>query len=129
MKFGFVAKHRGTWPLAMMCEALGVSRNGFYAWLSRPRSQRGLEDEVLASQVRQTSWAATAPIAPGACGMTCWHGVNDADCTALNGSCVSRPCVRGRDTEACGQRSRREASGSPPWVQAATPSPLKHFQV
>ena len=54
MKFGFVAKHRGTWPLAMMCEALGVSRSGFYAWLSRPRSQRSLVDEVLGSQVRQS---------------------------------------------------------------------------
>ena len=54
MKFGFMAKHRGTWPLAMMCEALGVSRSGFYAWLSRPRSQRSLVDEVLGSQVRQS---------------------------------------------------------------------------
>lgn len=54
MKFGFVAKHRGTRPLAMMCEALGISRSGFYAWLSRPRSQRSLEDEVLGSQVRQS---------------------------------------------------------------------------
>ncbi len=54
MKFAFVANHRGTWPLAMMCEALGVSRSGFYAWLSRPRSQRSLEDEVLGSQVRQS---------------------------------------------------------------------------
>eukprot|EP01012_Entosiphon_sulcatum_P053304 TRINITY_DN73348_c0_g1_i1.p1 TRINITY_DN73348_c0_g1~~TRINITY_DN73348_c0_g1_i1.p1 ORF type:complete len:105 (-),score=15.91 TRINITY_DN73348_c0_g1_i1:27-341(-) len=54
VKFGFVAKHRGAWPLVMMCEALGASRTGFYAWLSRPRSQRSLEDEVLGSQVRQS---------------------------------------------------------------------------
>ena len=50
MRFGFVAKHRGTWPLTMMCEALGVSRRGFYAWLSRPRSQRSPKDQVLGSQ-------------------------------------------------------------------------------
>lgn len=54
MKFGFVAKHRGTWPMAMMCEALSVSRSGFYAWISRPRSQGRLVDEVLGSQVRQS---------------------------------------------------------------------------
>ena len=28
MKFGFVAKHRGIWPVLWMCEALGVSRSG-----------------------------------------------------------------------------------------------------
>ena len=32
MKFGFVAKHRSIWPLAWLCEALGVSRlNRVYA--------------------------------------------------------------------------------------------------
>lgn len=54
MKFGFVAKHRGAWPVLMMCESLGVSRSGFYAWLNRPRSQRSLDDEVLGSKVRQS---------------------------------------------------------------------------
>jgi transposase-like protein len=38
--FGFVAKHRGIWPAAFLCEALGVSRSGFYAWLSRGPSAR-----------------------------------------------------------------------------------------
>ena len=37
-----------------MCEALGVSRSGFYAWLVRPRSQRSLDDEVLGTQVRHS---------------------------------------------------------------------------
>ena len=40
MKFGFVAKHRGVWPVRLMCEALGVSRGGFYAWITRPKSRR-----------------------------------------------------------------------------------------
>ena len=54
MKFGFVAKHRGAWPVNLMCEALGVSRGGFYAWLTRPRSQRSLSDEMLGAQVHQS---------------------------------------------------------------------------
>jgi hypothetical protein len=28
MKFGFIAKHRSAWPVAWLCEALGVSRSG-----------------------------------------------------------------------------------------------------
>jgi putative transposase len=54
VKFGFVAKHREAWPVNLVCEALGVSRSGFYAWLNRPRSQRSLDDEVLGRQVRQS---------------------------------------------------------------------------
>ena len=47
VKFGFIAKHRGVWPAGWLCEALGVSRGGFYAWLTRPRSQRSRSDEAL----------------------------------------------------------------------------------
>jgi hypothetical protein len=45
VKFGFIAKHRGIWPAEWLCGALGVSRGGFYAWLTRPRSQRSRSDE------------------------------------------------------------------------------------
>ena len=52
MKFGFVARHRGIWPAEWLCEALGVSQGGFYAWLTRPRSQRSRSDEDLSLKVR-----------------------------------------------------------------------------
>ncbi len=52
MKFGFIAKHRGVWPAGWLCEALGVSRGGFYAWLTRPRSQRVQSNEDLGAKVR-----------------------------------------------------------------------------
>ena len=35
MRFAFIAKHRGIWPVSWLCGALGVSRSGFHAWLAR----------------------------------------------------------------------------------------------
>ena len=52
MKFKFIAKHRGIWPLTWMCEVLDVSPTGFYSCLSRPPSKRQREDEVLIRQIR-----------------------------------------------------------------------------
>src|SRR5260370_12126165 len=52
VKFGFIAKHRGIWPAGWLCEALGVSRGGVYAWLTRPRSQRNRTDEELGAKGR-----------------------------------------------------------------------------
>ena len=52
MKFTFIAKHRVIWPAGWLCGALGVSRGGFYAWLTRPRSQRSRSDEELSAKVR-----------------------------------------------------------------------------
>ena len=52
MKFAFVAKHRGIWPVRWMCEALGVSCSGFHAWLARPPSKRARTDEEVGARVR-----------------------------------------------------------------------------
>jgi putative transposase len=52
VRFAFIAKHRGIWPAEWLCGALGVSRGGFYAWLTRGRSQRSRSDEELGAKVR-----------------------------------------------------------------------------
>ncbi len=52
MKFAFIAKHRGIWPVAWLCEALGVSRSGFHAWLTRSPSRRDRDDEAIGAKVR-----------------------------------------------------------------------------
>lgn len=54
MKFSFVAKHRGVWPVTWICEVLDVSPSGFYDWLKRPPSQRAQYDEVLIKDIRRS---------------------------------------------------------------------------
>jgi len=52
VKFAFIAKHRTAWPLSWLCSALGVSRSGFHAWLTRRPSRRALDDERIVPLVR-----------------------------------------------------------------------------
>lgn len=52
MKFAFIATHRGIWPAGWLCEALGVSRAGFYAWRTRSPSARTKANEQLLARVR-----------------------------------------------------------------------------
>ena len=52
MKFVFIAKHRNIWPVAWLCDALGVSRSGFHAWLNRSPSARSRSDEAVGQQVK-----------------------------------------------------------------------------
>ncbi|MHC4047931.1 IS3 family transposase [Bradyrhizobium sp. 23AC] len=52
MKFVFIAKHRNIWPVAWLCEAMGVSRSGFHAWLNRSPSARSRSDETVGQQVK-----------------------------------------------------------------------------
>jgi putative transposase len=52
--FAFVAKHRGIWPVALICEALGVSRSGFYGWLTRPPSDRARRHEAITASIRKS---------------------------------------------------------------------------
>ena len=51
MRFAFIAKHRGIWPVAWLCEALDVSRSGFHAWLNRSPSARSRHDEALGAGI------------------------------------------------------------------------------
>ncbi len=54
LRFSFMAKHRGIWPMRWMCEALDVSRGGYYAWLKRPPCQRRRFDEQLTISIKRS---------------------------------------------------------------------------
>ena len=51
MRFAFIAKHRSIWPVAWLCEALDVSRSGFFAWLNRSPSVHARYDEKLLAAI------------------------------------------------------------------------------
>lgn len=52
MRFAFIAKHRGIWPVSWLCGALGVSRSGFHAWLVRAPSARAQSDDAVGRKVK-----------------------------------------------------------------------------
>ena len=52
MRFAFIAKHREIWPVSWICGALGVSRSGYHAWLTRAPSRRTRSDEELGARAR-----------------------------------------------------------------------------
>ncbi len=51
-RFAFIDSERAHHTVSVLCRLLEVSRSGFYAWLTRPKSPRALADEVLTEQIR-----------------------------------------------------------------------------
>ncbi len=53
MRFALVDAEKAQLPVSRLCQALSVSRAGYYAWRERPLSPRALEDTRLRVLVRQ----------------------------------------------------------------------------
>jgi putative transposase len=51
VKFEFIDAQKAVFPVEFMCEQLGVSRSGFYAWKIRPESARQQQEQQLAEEV------------------------------------------------------------------------------
>jgi putative transposase len=47
-----VEEYRKTYPVSVLCETLGVSLSGYYAWMKRPMSQHEREDNQLAEHIQ-----------------------------------------------------------------------------
>jgi putative transposase len=53
VKFTWIQQHREEFELALLCETLGVSRSGYYAWLKRPVSPRQKRRQEMTERIRQ----------------------------------------------------------------------------
>ena len=74
VKFGFMAKHRGIWPVAWLCEALGVSRSRVLC-VADAAAEAGarVDDEVLVVRIRRKFPSTViGPTVRVASGVTCW---------------------------------------------------------
>jgi transposase InsO family protein len=50
-RYRFIAAEKATYPVAILCRTLGVSRCSFYAWLERGPSAREQTDQQLLGQI------------------------------------------------------------------------------
>ena len=51
--FRFVEAEKANHKVATMCRVLQVSRSGYYAWASRPRSERAVANAALVGEIRR----------------------------------------------------------------------------
>jgi hypothetical protein len=52
VSYAFIRDHVANYPIEVMCEVLGVSRSGYYAWASRSENARAVEDRAIAVEIR-----------------------------------------------------------------------------
>ncbi len=52
MRYRFIQRIEGQFPLAVLCRVLRVSRSGYYAWRNRLPSQRAQQELLLVEQIR-----------------------------------------------------------------------------
>ena len=51
--FRLIDAQRANYPVAVLCRMLGVSKSGYYAWHSRPPSERRRQDAFLTEKIRE----------------------------------------------------------------------------
>ena len=53
MKFRLIEDQREMFPVRVMCDVMGVSSAGYYAWRGRPESPRKVANRALLTEIRR----------------------------------------------------------------------------
>ncbi|WP_442895933.1 IS3 family transposase [Bradyrhizobium sp. AZCC 2289] len=53
MRFRFIEDRRADYPVSLMCDVLGVSPAGYYAWRARPESRRSAANRALIDDIER----------------------------------------------------------------------------
>lgn len=53
MRYAFIRAHEDEFRVAAQCRVLQVSRSGYYAWSTRPESERERQNRLLLERIRQ----------------------------------------------------------------------------
>jgi putative transposase len=53
MRFRFIEDRRADYPVRILCDVLGVSPAGYYAWRSRPESRRSAANRELVDDIKR----------------------------------------------------------------------------
>jgi putative transposase len=51
--FRLIDAEKVSYPVTALCRMLGVSKSGYYAWRSRPPSERSRQDAFLTEKIRE----------------------------------------------------------------------------
>jgi putative transposase len=53
MRFRFIEDRGADYPVTIMCDVLGVSPAGYYAWRARPESRRAADNRQLVDDIKR----------------------------------------------------------------------------
>jgi hypothetical protein len=60
--FRLIEVEKASYPVAVLCRMLGVSKSGYYAWRERPPSRRTRQDALLTKKIARSIAGAAGPL-------------------------------------------------------------------
>ena len=71
MRYQYIRDHREEFSIKRMCQLLGVTRSGYYAWQGDKAGPRELENQVPVNISERNIKPAAKPMAVRASGLPC----------------------------------------------------------